>query len=108
MTPQQDPSKKPHGRARRIVAGTESWWWLFGGNGIILWSPTGQKFDVHMTALNGMTWENYERALWKKWGGDEWAIHPKHVRAFIDRVKADGIRPRPPGIPKQFPPVQAN
>lgn len=87
MTP-RDPSKKPHKRARRMVVGRDTWWWTYGGRGVILWAPTGARYNVHIQALTGMSWadigDRYDRpGAW-----------PSEVRAFIDRIAAKNIQPR--------------
>lgn len=59
MTP-RNLSKKPHKRARRMVVGRDTWWWTYGGRGVILWAPTGARYNVHIKALTGMSWREMD------------------------------------------------
>lgn len=88
----RDQNRKPARYAHRIGIGPDvTWWWAYGGRGVILWSPKGVKYNVHPRV--------FQRPLPSSPSMDQWEwgrpmAYPSEIRAFIDRITAKNIQPR--------------
>jgi len=76
--------EKPRKGARKIVVNNGTYWWYYGRQHVVIWSPSGSSHSYPDHVIAGMTPTDAERAQWKKY----FSITPADIRK---RIEEEGI-----------------